>query len=1480
VLQALAVRRGHPVTTDELTDALWGDSPPASAHKNLQSCIVRLRKALGPEAIETTDDGYRLTGPVGDLDAQRFESEVTKARELLALGEVDRAAFVLQKALHLWRGPAFPELVEWAPARREAGRLEELRRDAEELLLDAQLRGGHAREALPRAHEMVRAAPLRERRWELLALAQYRTGAQGEALRTIRQLRTVLARELGIDPAPEVVALEESILRQDPELQQDEAVVALPTCPWQGLQAYDVTEADRFFGREGEIEACLGILDRHGLLALVGPSGSGKSSLMHAGIGARLRQRGTALVPLTPGRHPSQALSALATAGPGDALLVDQAEELFTLCEDPDETRAFLDALVEEGAQRPVAVALRADRLADLSTYAAFSRVVERGMYLVGGLDEEGLRSAVEGPARQAGLLLEPGLVDLLVSEVRDDPGALPLLSHALLETWKRREGNTLTVEGYRASGGIHGAVAQSAERLYADVQPDQRGALRDLVLRLLAPGTEGEPVRTRVPRRLIGTDAEHDRLVEMLVAARLVTSDDGVLEITHESLARAWPRLRGWLEDDIDGRRILHHLSSTADAWEGLGRPDSELYRGVRLTRAVEWWTGTGASLTDVERDFLAASRARAEIEEQSAAARAREQARLIRRLRVVLAGAVVLLLLAVAGGGVALSQRERADDNAAAATASEVRALARRAGASALVTGDIDTSLLLAVAGVRLDPGTGTDTSLLAAITKRPELYSSTPLEGDLPLALDASADGRHVAILDESHRLRLHDAATGELLGERRLGRPFVSFGQDYGEPVAFSPDGRWLAVARPDTAPRPLDLLEVPSLVPARVLTGLPPRGWRTTDLSFSDDGSRLAAGMQGPSAADPAEVVGSALVWDLTRQAPPRRFRLGAAEIQPQVALDDRGSVLFTSYPLTRHSLGSGLSRVLDPDGRHWVWSMDAIRGGDAVIGIDGNTPRIFDGTTGAVRSEFASEGHLMSLRVSPDERSFVVVTEQQREVQQWRFDRPGEPPTTFTLDRGNANAIDHSADGSFLHAAGRGGTALRRWDLTGERRYVSTVSTSSGRAGGFGVVAPGGQRSVTLWNNAWFVTDHRDGRVTRIDERPGYRHTYGAFHPDGRHFATTTDGRVTVWDTDGTPTVRRDVAPGRRITELDYTPDGSRIAVTELEGTATLLDAETLRPVGTHVTLDEPVTWVVARPDLRTAVVLLGGTDPDGRFVTPNRGWALVDLVDGTVVRRGELEMRYHHWLDVSPDGRLAAVGGGEHGDGSSPEPGARSRSSTWRPGGSSHPRDVGTAFPARRSRSRPTAGGSCRRARPGSSPCGTPPRRPPPRPSWCPGRRSCPARSTRTAARCGSSTGRRGRPTTGTCRAAARWTSRVGRWDATSPGRSGRSTSATWSCARPARSSRRLLGLHAVLEADVPHRRADLVAPRQPNRERGREHECAEADRRACATGHGRASGAGRAWYNPRSPPCPRSTVVQTGCSHPRGVFHSGRAR
>ena len=245
VLTALAMRPGEVLSAARLADAVWPDAPPASWQKNLQSCVVRLRKALGPESIVTSPEGYQLALPVDAVDGQVFERSVARGRELLTLDTPEHAAFTLREALALWRGRPLMELEEWEPGNLEAERLEELRRDAEELWLEAALQSGHHREVLAEAQVMVRAAPLRERRWQLLALAQYQSGRQGEALRTLQELRRLLVSELGLDPGPELVELEASILRQDPDLlvetapaHQDEG------CPYRGLTPYDVDDAD------------------------------------------------------------------------------------------------------------------------------------------------------------------------------------------------------------------------------------------------------------------------------------------------------------------------------------------------------------------------------------------------------------------------------------------------------------------------------------------------------------------------------------------------------------------------------------------------------------------------------------------------------------------------------------------------------------------------------------------------------------------------------------------------------------------------------------------------------------------------------------------------------------------------------------------------------------------------------------------------------------------------------------------------------------------------------------------------------------------------------------------------------------------------------------------------------------------------------------------------------------------------------------
>ena len=218
VLTALALHCGEAVSGDRLADALWGEVAPASWSKVVQGCVVRLRKVLGAHSIETLPTGYRLAIAPDDVDVRRFERSLSRARELLVLGEPERAMHVAQEALLLWRGRPLVDAENWEPAQIEAHRLEELRMDAEELRIDAALRAGLHREVLAAARACVENAPTREHRWELLALAQYRSGRQGDALRTLNAARATLAGELGVDPGPDLLALELAVLRQDPEL--------------------------------------------------------------------------------------------------------------------------------------------------------------------------------------------------------------------------------------------------------------------------------------------------------------------------------------------------------------------------------------------------------------------------------------------------------------------------------------------------------------------------------------------------------------------------------------------------------------------------------------------------------------------------------------------------------------------------------------------------------------------------------------------------------------------------------------------------------------------------------------------------------------------------------------------------------------------------------------------------------------------------------------------------------------------------------------------------------------------------------------------------------------------------------------------------------------------------------------------------------------------------------------------------------------
>ncbi len=422
----------------------------------------------------------------------------------------------------------------------------------------------------------------------ILGLAQYRQGRQADALATVRRGRELLAAELGLDPCAELAALEQAILHQDPELQSVTVFrAASAECPYFGLPPAGVDEGERYFGREAELDRGLEELERHGVLIVSGSSGVGKSSFVRAGIAARFAARGRRVTVFTPGERPVQALREIVEHDAESLLIVDQCEQAFAN-DDLDETRQFFEEVGRTIFRGTLVMVIRADRLGDLAEQDGFAGLIESHLLMLGPLSEDGLRAVIEKPALRAGLILEPGLVEILIRDA--DGRNLPLLSHALRQVWQRREGRVLSVDGYRASGEIEGAVAQTAEEVFAQLSDEGARQVRDILLRLVEPSDGGGVICQRVSRGSVAVDDAHARVADRLVDARLVTSDEKSFQLAHEAVAREWPRLREWLADDVEGQRIMRHLNAAANAWDAMGRPDSELYRGARLSASAYW--------------------------------------------------------------------------------------------------------------------------------------------------------------------------------------------------------------------------------------------------------------------------------------------------------------------------------------------------------------------------------------------------------------------------------------------------------------------------------------------------------------------------------------------------------------------------------------------------------------------------------------------------------------------------------------------------------------------------------------------------------------------------------------------------------------------------------------------------------------------------------------------------------------------------
>ncbi|MYW62678.1 hypothetical protein GTY65_01075 [Streptomyces sp. SID8379] len=555
--------------------------------------------------------------------------------------------------------------------------------------------------------------------------------------------------------------------------------------PYPGLARFDPADRAHFHGRDELIRELAGLVARRRICAVTGASGSGKSSLLRAGLVPLLRAGGSpektvdrpaGIRILAPGGRPARTHRDrfAPVDGPGDTVIVvDQFEEVFSLCHDTAERDAFIALLLR--AVRPehrlrVVLAVRADFYGRLAEHGPLADALRDATLLVGPMPAHALREAVVRPAATERLVVERALTARVVADTEGRPGGLPLMAHALREVWRRRNGTFLTLAAYEAVGGLEGAVAHTAEDVYGRLDADEAAAARALLLRMVAPGDGTPDTRRPVDRAELAPGS--GIVLERLVTARLLTVDGDLVDLAHEALITSWPRLRRWVDADRGRLRVHRALTEAARAWADLERDAGALYRGARLASAREVFGVVHLELTHLEREFLGASVAAHERELRAAV-------RSTRRLRTLSAALAGLLCVALVAAGVARQQSRAADRQRAAAEARSAAALADR-----LRTSDPRLAQRLSVAAWRIADTPETRSAVRAAAAQPGRDAVTVP--GQVSVL---SADGRLATAVE-------HDKVTQwDVPRHRRLWSatvPGVSDGF-----LSLSEDGRRLA-----------------------------------------------------------------------------------------------------------------------------------------------------------------------------------------------------------------------------------------------------------------------------------------------------------------------------------------------------------------------------------------------------------------------------------------------------------------------------------------------------------------------------------------------------------------------------------------------------------------------------------------------------------------------------------------------------------
>lgn len=970
-------------------------------------------------------------------------------------------------------------------------------------------------------------------------LASERVGAAAAGIPGPRRLLTSSREQV----AEGVVDLQRIRLLRTAHAPDDSPMVV---CPYKGLAFFDVDDAPYFFGRERLVAQLVARLVDARFLAVVGASGSGKSSVVRAGLVAAVR---AGVLPgseqwrcaVTTPTRPFPDLTAGQTGTDARTLLVvDQFEELFTALS-PARQREYAEALTKvSGDDVSVVVAVRSDYYGHATVHHGLADLLAANHVLVGEMTVDELMQAVELPAAAAGLDLEPGLAETVAGDVAGEPGGLPLMSTALLSLWERRDGRHLSLATYRELGGVRTAVARLAEAAYGGLTANQQAVARRTLLRLAETGDGGEPVRRRVPIAEVAPDGDNDAraVLDTLAARRLLTVSESHAEVAHEALLREWPRLRGWLDDDEAGRRLRRHLAPAALAWQVNGDP-GDLYRGSRLAGALDWQASHAADLTDTEHDFLRASR-------DAEGADALRRRRSIRRLRGLAAGLAAVLAMALVASWVAVEQRQQA---ARSSLSADVRAL--RAGA--LEEARWDRALLYAVQAQRFEPSDNSRAALLETVQRSPEATSILNAEQQLA-TVAVSDDGSKVAAGGAEGTVFIWDTASGERTHTIHDVTPLGEASS-----LDISPDGQSLAlVGVADTEDGFIgqlvltDLSQTPPSV--RIVAGPEVSAARfaadgRTVVTVGTDGRVRYADTQSGDIERTLDVEVAASSTVALDGSPNRQF-MAAADPDPEAAGQvsawevDSGRLVWSSVE------PAGTAVSVSPDG-----SM-------VVLGHADGEVELVDVSPGGARTPVASPpgNGLVDVTWAPDGSRFAGAT-QERTVLVWDADT-AQTTTVLRGHSGPVTQVAYAADGATVYASGDDGSVLA-WDVTGttgiavghgeplplatrDRHLLSadgSVATwyledglvevhelqegrsfqvevpVEGAAGGF--IDPRGQFAglIHVDPSTVRVIDVGSGALLPYTIELNHTNSYDAtFSADGRTLLTAADRAVEVWD--------------------------------------------------------------------------------------------------------------------------------------------------------------------------------------------------------------------------------------------------------------------------------------------------------------------------------------------------------------------------